>query len=200
MRCLTGNCHLALHSTCCHSAEAADLVVHHLPAAWRRAACWGSWARQLSSPLRLLSHHQMQQILVESPAPCPRCAACTCCHEPSAAILKDLIGVKSLLQVGYLLGLGDRHPSNLMLDRYSGKLLHIDFGDCFEARWACRTAPLFSCCTAERHWQSTARSAARPHLIEQILPWSGLSAARPEKPLSPSCTACRGVHLTLARS
>ncbi|CAD7701599.1 unnamed protein product [Ostreobium quekettii] len=35
--------------------------------------------------------------------------------------------------VGYLLGLGDRHPSNLMLDRYTGKLLHIDFGDCFEA-------------------------------------------------------------------
>jgi serine/threonine-protein kinase mTOR len=40
-------------------------------------------------------------------------------------------GVMSM--VGYLLGLGDRHPSNLMLDRYSGKLLHIDFGDCFEA-------------------------------------------------------------------
>ncbi|KAG2328392.1 hypothetical protein Bca52824_011120 [Brassica carinata] len=35
--------------------------------------------------------------------------------------------------VGYILGLGDRHPSNLMLDRYSGKILHIDFGDCFEA-------------------------------------------------------------------
>jgi phosphatidylinositol kinase/protein kinase (PI-3 family) len=35
--------------------------------------------------------------------------------------------------VGYLLGLGDRHPSNLMLDRFSGKLVHIDFGDCFEA-------------------------------------------------------------------
>ncbi|BBN14806.1 serine/threonine-protein kinase mTOR [Marchantia polymorpha subsp. ruderalis] len=35
--------------------------------------------------------------------------------------------------VGYLLGLGDRHPSNLMLDRFSGKILHIDFGDCFEA-------------------------------------------------------------------
>eukprot|EP00798_Chlamydomonas_sp_ICE-L_P022754 gene22754-29922_t len=40
-------------------------------------------------------------------------------------------GVMSM--VGYILGLGDRHPSNLMLDRYSGKLLHIDFGDCFEA-------------------------------------------------------------------
>jgi FKBP12-rapamycin complex-associated protein len=34
--------------------------------------------------------------------------------------------------VGYILGLGDRHPSNLMLDRGTGKLLHIDFGDCFE--------------------------------------------------------------------
>ena len=34
--------------------------------------------------------------------------------------------------VGYILGLGDRHPSNLMLDRVTGKVVHIDFGDCFE--------------------------------------------------------------------
>eukprot|EP01129_Flabellula_baltica_P009387 TRINITY_DN3829_c0_g1_i1.p1 TRINITY_DN3829_c0_g1~~TRINITY_DN3829_c0_g1_i1.p1 ORF type:complete len:2225 (-),score=435.29 TRINITY_DN3829_c0_g1_i1:13-6618(-) len=34
--------------------------------------------------------------------------------------------------VGYILGLGDRHPSNLMLDRHTGKVIHIDFGDCFE--------------------------------------------------------------------
>ena len=34
--------------------------------------------------------------------------------------------------VGYVLGLGDRHPSNLMLDRITGKVIHIDFGDCFE--------------------------------------------------------------------
>lgn len=34
--------------------------------------------------------------------------------------------------VGYVLGLGDRHPSNLMLDQLSGKIIHIDFGDCFE--------------------------------------------------------------------
>lgn len=35
--------------------------------------------------------------------------------------------------VGYILGLGDRHPSNLMLDRTSGQVVHIDFGDCFES-------------------------------------------------------------------
>ncbi|KAJ3212943.1 phosphatidylinositol kinase- protein kinase tor1 [Entophlyctis luteolus] len=34
--------------------------------------------------------------------------------------------------VGYVLGLGDRHPSNLMIDRFTGKVVHIDFGDCFE--------------------------------------------------------------------
>jgi FKBP12-rapamycin complex-associated protein len=40
------------------------------------------------------------------------------------------LGVMSM--VGYILGLGDRHPSNLMLDRVTGKVVHIDFGDCFE--------------------------------------------------------------------
>jgi len=34
--------------------------------------------------------------------------------------------------VGYILGLGDRHPCNLMLHRHTGKIIHIDFGDCFE--------------------------------------------------------------------
>eukprot|EP00457_Paulinella_chromatophora_P000061 gb/GEZN01000061.1/.p1 GENE.gb/GEZN01000061.1/~~gb/GEZN01000061.1/.p1 ORF type:complete len:2707 (+),score=463.21 gb/GEZN01000061.1/:107-8227(+) len=40
------------------------------------------------------------------------------------------LGVMSM--VGYILGLGDRHPCNLMLDRRTGKIIHIDFGDCFE--------------------------------------------------------------------
>jgi len=40
------------------------------------------------------------------------------------------LGVMSM--VGYILGLGDRHPSNLMLHRITGKIIHIDFGDCFE--------------------------------------------------------------------
>jgi FKBP12-rapamycin complex-associated protein len=34
--------------------------------------------------------------------------------------------------VGYILGLGDRHPCNFMIDRVSGTIVHIDFGDCFE--------------------------------------------------------------------
>lgn len=40
------------------------------------------------------------------------------------------LGVMSM--VGYILGLGDRHPSNLLLERITGKIVHIDFGDCFE--------------------------------------------------------------------
>jgi phosphatidylinositol kinase/protein kinase (PI-3 family) len=40
------------------------------------------------------------------------------------------LGVSSM--VGYILGLGDRHPSNLLLDQITGKVVHIDFGDCFE--------------------------------------------------------------------
>jgi FKBP12-rapamycin complex-associated protein len=40
------------------------------------------------------------------------------------------LGVMSM--VGYILGLGDRHPSNLMMDKITGKIIHIDFGDCFE--------------------------------------------------------------------
>lgn len=34
--------------------------------------------------------------------------------------------------VGYILGLGDRHPANLLLHRNSGNIVHVDFGDCFD--------------------------------------------------------------------
>ncbi|KAG8882733.1 phosphatidylinositol kinase- protein kinase tor1 [Tulasnella sp. 332] len=33
---------------------------------------------------------------------------------------------------GYILGLGDRHPSNILLSRITGQVVHIDFGDCFD--------------------------------------------------------------------
>lgn len=34
--------------------------------------------------------------------------------------------------VGYLIGLGDRHVSNIMIDKTDGTVLHIDYGDCFD--------------------------------------------------------------------
>lgn len=34
--------------------------------------------------------------------------------------------------VGHILGLGDRHPSNILIERATGMVVHIDFGDCFE--------------------------------------------------------------------
>lgn len=34
--------------------------------------------------------------------------------------------------IGYILGLGDRHPSNLMIHQSTGSVIHVDFGDCFE--------------------------------------------------------------------
>ncbi|KAJ2028280.1 phosphatidylinositol kinase- protein kinase tor1, partial [Coemansia sp. S3946] len=33
---------------------------------------------------------------------------------------------------GYILGLGDRHPTNIMMHDRTGKIVHIDLGDCFE--------------------------------------------------------------------
>jgi FKBP12-rapamycin complex-associated protein len=38
----------------------------------------------------------------------------------------------TMSMVGYILGLGDRHPSNILIKKKSGKTVHIDFGDCFE--------------------------------------------------------------------
>ncbi|OQS04773.1 phosphatidylinositol kinase (PIK-L1), partial [Thraustotheca clavata] len=34
--------------------------------------------------------------------------------------------------VGYILGLGDRHLLNIMMHRFTGAIVHIDYGDCFE--------------------------------------------------------------------
>jgi serine/threonine-protein kinase mTOR len=45
--------------------------------------------------------------------------------------------------VGYILGLGDRHPSNLMLDARSGRILHIDFGKYYALSTCNRRTKLF---------------------------------------------------------
>ena len=46
--------------------------------------------------------------------------------------IKYTTSLAVMSMVGYILGLGDRHPSNLMLERTTGQIVHIDFGDCFE--------------------------------------------------------------------
>jgi FKBP12-rapamycin complex-associated protein len=38
----------------------------------------------------------------------------------------------SMSMTGHVMGLGDRHPGNLMMHTQTGKIVHIDFGDCFE--------------------------------------------------------------------
>lgn len=35
--------------------------------------------------------------------------------------------------VGYIIGLGDRHPSNILIQRSTGNVVHIDFGESFES-------------------------------------------------------------------
>lgn len=57
---------------------------------------------------------------------------------PSAEVWLDrrttyVCSLATMSMVGHVLGLGDRHPSNLMIHAFSGRVVHIDFGECFEA-------------------------------------------------------------------
>jgi FKBP12-rapamycin complex-associated protein len=56
-------------------------------------------------------------------------------HNSEHWLQKRLLYMQSLAlmsMAGYILGLGDRHVTNIMIQRTSGKVVHIDFGDCFE--------------------------------------------------------------------
>ena len=37
--------------------------------------------------------------------------------------------------VGYILGLGDRHVQNILIDTQTAELIHIDLGVAFEQGW-----------------------------------------------------------------
>lgn len=54
---------------------------------------------------------------------------------PSLWISRNVNFTKStamMSMAGYTIGLGDRHPNNIMVQRHTGRVIHIDFGDSFE--------------------------------------------------------------------
>eukprot|EP01063_Lacrimia_lanifica_P012952 TRINITY_DN19646_c0_g1_i1.p1 TRINITY_DN19646_c0_g1~~TRINITY_DN19646_c0_g1_i1.p1 ORF type:complete len:2831 (+),score=950.97 TRINITY_DN19646_c0_g1_i1:70-8562(+) len=46
-----------------------------------------------------------------------------------SAYCRSLAGMS---MVGFVLGLGDRHVGNMLLQKATGRVIHIDFGDCFD--------------------------------------------------------------------
>ena len=43
--------------------------------------------------------------------------------------------------VGHILGLGDRHTSNILLDNATGEVVHIDLGIAFDQVGSCSMIP-----------------------------------------------------------
>ncbi|KAJ3014917.1 Serine/threonine-protein kinase smg1 [Thoreauomyces humboldtii] len=59
------------------------------------------------------------------------------CASPSATAWWDKTkafgrSTAVMSMIGYMIGLGDRHLDNILLDQHSGELVHIDFNVCFE--------------------------------------------------------------------
>ena len=47
-------------------------------------------------------------------------------------VLVNFINIYDLFPVGYILGLGDRHVQNILIDCHTAELVHIDLGVAFE--------------------------------------------------------------------
>jgi phosphatidylinositol kinase/protein kinase (PI-3 family) len=51
------------------------------------------------------------------------------------------VSVALMSMIGYIVGLGDRHPSNIMVQKDTGTVVHIDFGESFESAQMRKTDP-----------------------------------------------------------
>lgn len=54
---------------------------------------------------------------------------------PSQWVIRNknyTISTALMSMAGYTIGLGDRHPNNIMIQKHTGRVIHIDFGDSFE--------------------------------------------------------------------
>ena len=47
--------------------------------------------------------------------------------------------------MGHILGIGDRHTSNIMVHTKTGEIVHIDFGIVFDQGKVCRRCECFCC-------------------------------------------------------
>lgn len=67
------------------------------------------------------------------------------CHSTTAAVWRQAIRNYSLSMavmsvIGYVIGLGDRHLDNVLIELSSGEIVHIDYNVCFEKGKTLRVA------------------------------------------------------------
>jgi hypothetical protein len=104
-------------------------------------------------------------------------------------MIYDAYRSSRVLQVGHLLGLGDRHLDNILLHRGAAQLVHIDFSVVFDrcaAEHVIRPNSNIGCCGTK----SSRANLARSRCV--------LAPLQPEAISSKLCAAkscCRGLQL-----
>ncbi|OHS95740.1 PIKK family atypical protein kinase [Tritrichomonas foetus] len=86
--------------------------------------------------LNALQHHEVfNEVASKSPAGELREMLWLRSPSPAAWVRRNrnyTISTALMSMAGYTIGLGDRHPNNLMIQKHTGRVIHIDFGDSFE--------------------------------------------------------------------